>query len=63
MENRCAYVVIFFVYNNFSCEMGFSLEPLCHTKRHGKYIFTHPPTRLKCQIEVLHDKMGMDIAS
>ena len=43
--------------------MGFSLEPLCHTKRHGKYIFTHPLTRLKCQIEALRDKMGMDIAS
>ena len=24
--------------------MGFSLEPLCHTKRHNQYISTHPPT-------------------
>ena len=43
--------------------MGFSLEPLCHTKRHGKYIFTQPPSRIKCQIEALRDKMGMDIPS
>ena len=31
-----------FVYI-FSFEIGFSLEPLCHKKRHDKYIFT-PPT-------------------
>ena len=25
--------------------MGSSLEPLCHTKRHDKYVFTRPPTK------------------
>ena len=44
MENRCVYVVIFFDYNKFSFEIGFSLQPPCHTKQHDKYIFTHPPT-------------------
>ena len=24
--------------------MGLSFKPLCHTKRHDQYIFTHPPT-------------------
>ena len=42
IENRYAYVAIL-VYI-FSFEMGFSLEPFCHTKRHDKYIFTHPYT-------------------
>ena len=58
MENRCAYIVIFFGYI-FSFQMGFSLKPLCLTKRHDKYIFTH----LKHQIDFLHDKMGMDVAT
>ena len=31
-------------HDTFAFEMGFSLEPLCHTKRHDKYVFTtHPP--------------------
>ena len=30
MKNRCAYVVMFFVYNILSFKTGFSLEPLCH---------------------------------
>ena len=31
-------------YDTFAFEMGFSLGPLCHTKRHDKYVFTtHPP--------------------
>ena len=65
MEKRCAYVVLvmFFAYNIFSFEMWFSLKPLCHTKRHDKYIFTYPPTHLKRQIDVLRDKMGMDVAT
>ena len=42
--------------------MRFSSEPLCHTKRHDKYIFTQPPTHLKRQIEVLRDETGMDVA-
>ena len=33
--------------------MGSSLKPLCHTKRHDKYSFTHPLTHLKRQINVL----------
>ena len=40
----------------------FSLETLCHTKRHDNYIFTHPPTHLKRQMDVLLDKMGMYVA-
>ena len=35
--------------------MGFSLEPLCHT-------CFNPTTHLKRQIDVLRDKMGMDVA-
>ena len=44
MENKCAYVVSFFVYNNFSFEIGFSLEPL-FTQNAMINIFlpTHPP--------------------
>ena len=38
--------------------MGFSLEPLCHTKRHDKCFY--PPTHLKYQIDVLRDKMDMN---
>ena len=34
----------FIIYNIFSFEMGFSLEPLRHTKRYDKIIFTQPPT-------------------
>ena len=40
----------------------FSLETPCHTKRHDNYIFTHPPTHLKRQMDVLLDKMGMYVA-
>ena len=48
-----------FGYNIFSFEMGFSLEPLCHTKRDDRYIL---PTHVKRQIDVFRDKMGMDVA-
>ena len=41
--------------------MGLSLEPLCHEKRHDEFIFNHPPTHLKRQLDVLHDKMGLDV--
>ena len=35
------------LYDTFAFEMGFSLEPLCHTKRRDKYVFTtHPPKEL-----------------
>ena len=34
----------FIIYNIFSFEMGFSLEPLRHIKRDDKIIFTQPPT-------------------
>ena len=40
----------------------FSLETLCHTKRHDSYIFTHPPTHLKRQMDVLLDKMGTSVS-
>ena len=40
--------------------MEFSFEPLCHTKHHDKYIY--PPTHLKHQIDILLDKVGMDVA-
>ena len=40
--------------------MGSSLESLCHTKCHDKYIFVHAHN-LKRQIDDLRDKMGMEI--
>ena len=40
--DMCTLLFFIFVYI-FSFKMGFSLEPLCHTKRHDKYVFTHPP--------------------
>ena len=36
--------------------MGFSVD-----KYHDKYVFTHPPTHPKRQIDVLRDKIGMDV--
>ena len=33
-----------YVKNTFSFGMGMSLESLCHTKHHDKYIFTHQPS-------------------
>ena len=39
--------------------MGFSLEPFCHTKTSLYILLTQPP---KCYIDVLHDKMCMDVA-
>ena len=62
MENRRASVVVFYFCLYFSFEVGFSLELLCHTKRHGKFIFTYPHFYLKRQIDVLRDKIDMDIA-
>ena len=45
MENRRTYIVIFYFcfLIFFLLKWDFLLEPLCHTKRHGKYIFTNPP--------------------
>ena len=37
----CMLYFFIHVYNVFSFETGFSLEPLYHTKRLDKYIFTH----------------------
>ena len=42
--------------------MGFPSDPLFHTKLHDKYIFTHLPTQLKRQIDILRNKIGMDVA-
>ena len=47
---------------SFSFEMGFPSDPLFHTKLHDKYIFTHLPTQLKRQINILRNKIGMDVA-
>ena len=44
MENRRAYVVIFYFVYIFSFEIRFSLKPVCQTKRHDQFTFTHPPT-------------------
>ena len=41
--------------------MGFSLEPLPHTKRHDKYIFTLPTT-WNVRWTFLRDKMGIYVA-
>ena len=63
-KQMCIRCIIFSVYNNFSCEIGFSLETLCHTKRHDKNIYFYPLIHLKTvkhQIDVLHGKMGMDV--
>ena len=47
---------------NFSFEMGFPLDPLFHIKLRDKYVFTLPPTPLKRQIDVLRNKIGIDVA-
>ena len=39
-KQMCVRCNFLFLFNIFSFDMGFSLEPLCHTKRHDKYIFT-----------------------
>ena len=42
--------------------MGFSLEPLCHMKRHDENIHFYPLIHLKTvkhQIDVLRDTMGV----
>ena len=59
MENRSAWAAIFSFCLYYI--LGFSLQPLCHKKRHKKDIFNHPSNQ-KRQIEVLRDKMGMGVA-
>ena len=43
-KQMCIRCNFSFLFIQFSFEMGFSLEPLPHTKRHDKYIFTLPTT-------------------
>ena len=42
--------------------MGFPLDPLFHIKLRDKYVFTLPPTPLKRQIDVLRNKIGIEVA-
>ena len=65
MENKGAYVAsfhfclyIFFLLKWDFLSNHFVSKP---SKRHYKYIF-YQPTHLKRQSDVLHDKMGMDVA-
>ena len=54
----CTLQFFIFVYNIFSFEMGCYLNH-CVTENINMVL----PTNLKHRIDVLHDKMGMDIAS
>ena len=58
MENRHAYVVIFY----FCLQYFFFWNEIFTQNVMINIYFNHPPTHLKHQTDVLRDKMGMEVA-